>query len=257
MGKTSEILGIDIGGSGIKAAPVDLKSGEMTADRFRLDTPDPSKPKRVAEVIAKINEHFQWKGKIGCGFPGIVRHGVVHTSANLSKQWIEVNAEKLLEKVTGCDVRVLNDADAAGLAEMNFGAGRDQHKGVVLMITFGTGIGTALFLNGVLLPNTEFGHVELDGKDAEKRATAAVRDRKYLSWEEWGGRVNHLLQYLEFLFSPDLVILGGGVSKDYKEFFPFIHLNAKLVPAEMRNQAGIVGAALAWSDEIVPQLDLD
>ncbi|MBN2257447.1 MAG: ROK family protein [Anaerolineaceae bacterium] len=252
-----EVLGIDIGGSGIKAAPVNLQSGEMAAERFRLETPDPSKPKRVAEVIAKMTDHYQWKGKIGCGFPGIVRHGIVHTAANLHKGWLELNADALFEKATGCDVRVINDADAAGLAEMNFGAGRDHHKGVVLMITFGTGIGTAVFLNGVLLPNTEFGHVELDGKDAEKRATAAVRDRKNLTWEEWGGRVNHLLCYLESLFSPDLVILGGGVSKDYKEFFPFIHLNAKLVPAEMRNQAGIIGAALAWSDEIEQQLVLE
>jgi polyphosphate glucokinase len=249
MGKENEVLGIDIGGSGIKAAPVDLATGKMTADRFRLDTPMPPKPNAVAEVIAEISAHFQWKDRIGCGYPGIVRHGVTHTAANLHKQWIGLNSEALFEKATGCDVRVINDADAAGLAEMSFGAGRDHHKGVVLMITFGTGIGTAVFLNGVLLPNTEFGHVELDGKDAEKRSSAAVRDRKNLSWEEWGGRVNRVLQHLEFLFSPDLVILGGGVSKDYKEFFPYIYLNAKLVPAEMRNQAGIVGAALAWAGE--------
>jgi polyphosphate glucokinase len=252
MEKSNVVLGIDIGGSGIKAAPVNLTSGVMTAERFRLDTPQPSKPKAVAGVIARISEHFQWKDKIGCGFPGIVRHGVTHTAANVHKNWIGYDADALFEKTTGCDVRVINDADAAGLAEMHFGAGRDHQKGVVLMITFGTGIGTAVFLNGVLLPNTEFGHVEIDGKDAEKRATAAVRDRKNLSWEEWGGRVNRVLQHLEFLFSPDLVILGGGVSKDYKEFFQYIHLNAKLMPAELRNQAGIIGAALAWSDEISP-----
>jgi polyphosphate glucokinase len=251
MGKSTEVLGIDIGGSGIKAAPVELKTGEMTAPRFRVDTPDPALPEIVSEKIAEISRNFKWEGRIGCGFPGVVRSGVVYTAPNIHPTWEEVDSQKLFLKATGCKTRVINDADAAGLAEMTFGAGRDQHKGIVLMLTFGTGIGSAVFIDGRLFPNTEFGHAELHGKELEKRAAACVRDRKQLSWEEWGGRVNRVVQYLEMLMSPDLIIIGGGVSKDYKEFFPYLKLKAEVVPAQMRNQAGIVGAALAWSDEVL------
>jgi polyphosphate glucokinase len=250
MANESEVLGIDIGGSGIKSAPVDLDTGEMTAERFRLDTPIPATPDAVAEEIVKICEHFKWEGKVGCGFPGVVQHGVVYTAANIHEDWVELDAEALLRKATHCDVRMINDADAAGLAEMTFGAGREHRKGVVLMLTFGTGIGSAVFIDGRLLPNTEFGHAELNGKELEKRAAACVRDRKNLSWEEWGGRVNRVIQHLEFLLTPDLVIVGGGVSKDHDKFFQYLHLKAKVLPAELRNQAGIVGAALAWSDEV-------
>jgi polyphosphate glucokinase len=249
MGKSIEVLGIDIGGSGIKASPVDLTSGEMTAPRFRVDTPDPATPDNVVGMIAEISRHFDWKDRIGCGFPGVVRSGVVYTAPNIHILWEGVDAQKLFRHVTDCKVRVINDADAAGLAEMTFGAGRDQQKGIVLMLTFGTGIGSAVFIDGRLFPNTEFGHAELNGKELEKRAAACVRDRKNLTWEEWGGRVNRAIQYLEMLLSPDLIIVGGGVSKDYKEFFPYLKLNAEVVPAQMRNQAGIVGAALAWSGE--------
>ena len=250
MATESEVLGIDIGGSGIKSAPVDLTTGEMTAERFRLDTPIPAIPDAVAGEIVKICEHFKWEGKVGCGFPGVVQHGVVYTAANIHEDWVELDAEALLKKATRCSVRMINDADAAGLAEMTFGAGRDHRKGVVLMLTFGTGIGSAVFIDGRLLPNTEFGHAELNGKELEKRAAACVRDRKQLSWQEWGERVNRAVQHLEFLLSPDLIIIGGGVSKDHDRFFPYLNLKAKVVPAELRNQAGIVGAALAWSDEV-------
>lgn len=246
MDKTADILGIDIGGSGIKAAPVNLQTGEMTAERFRMDTPIPAKPTGVTEVIKAISSHFEWKGRIGCGFPGVVRNGVIHSAINIHDKWIGVDAVDLFSQVTGCEVRVINDADAAGMAEMTFGAGREHKQGVVLMLTLGTGIGSAVFINGILLPNTEFGHLELDGKDLEKRASAAVRDRKHLTWEEWGGRINRAIQHLEMLLSPDLIIIGGGVSKDYQKFFPYLELEATVVPAQMRNQAGIVGAALTW-----------
>ncbi len=246
MGTSVDILGIDIGGSGIKAAPVNPVTGEMTAERFRMDTPIPAKPKKVTEVIEAITSHFEWKGRMGCGFPGVVRKGVIHSAVNIHDKWIGVDAANLFSQATGCEVRVINDADAAGLAEMTFGAGREQHKGVVLLLTLGTGIGSAIFINGVLLPNTEFGHLELDGKDIEKRASAAVRDRKHLTWEEWGTRLNRVMQHLEMLLSPDLIIVGGGISKDYKKFFPYLKLETKIVPAQLRNQAGIVGAALTW-----------
>ncbi len=253
MGISSEVLGIDIGGSGIKTAPVDLKTGEMTAPRFRVDTPDPATPENVVEKIGEASRNFAWTGRIGCGFPGVVRSGVVYTAPNIHPLWEGVDAQKLINKVTGCQTLVINDADAAGLAEMTFGAGRDHQKGIVLMLTFGTGIGSAVFIDGRLFPNTEFGHAELHGKELEKRAAACVRDRKNLTWEEWGVRVNRVIQYLEMLMSPDLIIIGGGVSKDYKEFFPYLDLNAEVVPAQMRNQAGIVGAALAWSGEVLKQ----
>lgn len=242
-----DILGIDIGGSGIKAAPVNIQTGEMTAERYRIDTPIPAKPKNVAKVIKAITTYFDWKGRIGCGFPAVIRNGVVHSAVNIHDDWIGENAVDLFRQASGCKVRVINDADAAGLAEMTFGAGREYHKGVVLLLTLGTGIGSAVFLDGVLLPNTEFGHIELDGKDIEKWTSAAVRDRKRLSWEEWGNRLNRAIRYMESLLSPDLIIIGGGVSKDYLKFFPYLKLEAKVVPAKFRNQAGIIGSALTWS----------
>jgi len=244
----NKILGIDIGGTGIKAAPVDIKKGVLIEDRFRLDTPHPATPRAMLEVIGELIEHWEWKGQIGCGFPGVLKHGVVHTAANLSKQWIGINIQEQIEKMSSCDVTVINDADSAGLAEMKFGAGKDYNKhggGVVIMITLGTGIGTAVFVDGHLVHNTELGHIEIDGKDAESRAAASVRERKKLSWKKWGKRVNKYLQTMEMLFSPDLFIVGGGVSKKPEKFFPYFELKTKIVSAEMNNNAGIVGAALS------------
>ncbi|GIK67168.1 MAG: polyphosphate glucokinase [Chloroflexota bacterium] len=239
-----EILGIDIGGSGIKGAPVDIKKGEMTAERFRIDTPQPSKPKAVAEVVGQIAKHFDWQGPIGCTFPAIVQHGVVWSAANVDKEWIGTNGEELFKKSTGCPLLLLNDADAAGIAEFEFGAGRGQ-DGVVLIITFGTGIGSALFNRGVLVPNTELGHLEIRGKDAEERTSDRIRQEKDLSWEKWAERVNEYISYLEALFSPDLFVIGGGVSKKHEKFIPLLHTRAPVVPAQFFNDAGIIGAALA------------
>ncbi len=239
-----EILGIDIGGSGIKGAPVDIKKGEMTAERFRIDTPQPSKPKAVAEVVGQIAKHFDWQGPIGCTFPAIVQHGVVWSAANVDKEWIGTNGEELFKKSTGCPLLLFNDADAAGIAEFEFGAGRGQ-DGVVLIITFGTGIGSALFNRGVLVPNTELGHLEIRGKDAEERTSDRIRQEKDLSWEKWAERVNEYINYLEALFSPDLFVIGGGVSKKHEKFIPLLHTRAPVVPAQFFNDAGIIGAALA------------
>lgn len=239
-----EILGIDIGGSGIKGAPVNIKKGEMVTERFRIDTPQPSKPSAVAEVVGQIAKHFDWHGPIGVTYPGIVQHGVAWSAANVDKEWIGTDGEALFNQATGCPVLLLNDADAAGIAEFEFGAGRGQ-DGVVLILTFGTGIGSALFNRGVLVPNTELGHVEIRGKDAEERTSDRIRQEKDLSWEKWAERVNEYISYLEALFSPDLFIIGGGVSKKHEKFIPLLHTRAPVVPAQLFNDAGIVGAALA------------
>lgn len=239
-----EILGIDIGGSGIKGAPVNIKKGEMVTERFRIDTPQPSKPSAVAEVVGQIAKHFDWHGPIGVTYPGIVQHGVAWSAANVDKEWIGTDGEALFNQATGCPVLLLNDADAAGIAEFEFGAGRGQ-DGVVLILTFGTGIGSALFNRGVLVPNTELGHVEIRGKDAEERTSDRIRQEKELSWEKWAERVNEYISYLEALFSPDLFIIGGGVSKKHEKFVPLLHTRAPVVPAQLFNDAGIVGAALA------------
>ena len=241
--KSMKILGIDIGGSGIKGAPVDTDSGELLADRYRLPTPDSAKPDPMADTVAEVVQHFKWQGPVGCGFPAVVKEGVVYTAANVSKQWIGVNANQLIQKATHCPAVVINDADAAGLAEMRFGAGRDQH-GVVLVVTLGTGIGTALFSSGQLVPNLELGHLEIRGVDAEELASDAARQRQDMSWEKWAKRVDLYLTTLERLLWPDLIIVGGGVSKKYDKFLPLLTLRTKVVPAEMRNEAGIVGAAL-------------
>ncbi|MFN8489459.1 MAG: ROK family protein [Caldilineaceae bacterium] len=241
------IMGIDIGGSGIKGAPVDVEKGEFLAERERIDTPQPSTPARVAEAVVELIKKFEWRGPIGCTFPAVVQHGVIRTAANVDKTWIGTNGEALFSDSTGCPIRVLNDADAAGVAEMTFGAGRGR-KGVVILLTFGTGIGSAIFIDGILLPNTEFGHVELRGKDAEHRAAARIKTEKDLSWKEWGGRVDEYLKYMELLFSPDLFIIGGGVSKKFDKFLPYLHTQAEIIPAQLQNDAGIVGAAMAAKD---------
>jgi polyphosphate glucokinase len=239
-----QILGVDIGGSGIKGAPVDIENGTLAAERHRIPTPQPSKPEAVADVVAQIVEHFRWRGPVGCTFPAVIRHGVAYSAANVDTAWIGTDGATLLQQKTGCPTLFINDADAAGIAEMIFGAGKG-HEGVVIMLTFGTGIGSAIFTNGHLVPNTEFGHMEIRGKDAEDRASDRIRNKQELSWEQWAGKVNEFLGRMELLFSPDLFIIGGGVSKKHHEYFHYLHTYADIVPAQMRNEAGIIGAACA------------
>mgnify|MGYP001427145991 CR=1 FL=1 len=247
---TKEMLGIDIGGTGIKGAPVDLSDGSFLEDRFRVDTPQPSRPKAVAKVVAEVVDHFGWDGPIGVTYPGVVIDGVTLTAANVSKRWIGRDAKELLEKATGRDVTLLNDADAAGLAEMRLGRGRGR-MGTVVMLTLGTGIGSALFTDGVLVRNTEFGHIEINGKDAETRASAKVRNDKGLSWHAWAERLSEYMARLEALISPSLIIVGGGVSRKAEHFLPLITgVRAEIVPAKLVNNAGIVGAALAAADAL-------
>jgi polyphosphate glucokinase len=241
----AQVLGIDIGGTGIKAAPVDVSTGTLLAERVKLDTPHPSEPAPVAAVVRELAIGFTWTGKVGITFPGVVTDGVTRTAANVDKSWIDTDARDLFTKATGLDVSVINDADAAGLAEMRFGAGAGQ-KGTVLMLTLGTGIGSALFIDGILVPNTEFGHIEIRGREAEKRAAESVREEQDLSWGKWAGRVDEYLEHMEMLLSPQMIIIGGGVSRKSAKFLPFLTgLRATVVPAKMRNDAGIVGAAMA------------
>jgi polyphosphate glucokinase len=239
-----EILGVDIGGSGIKGAPVNVESGELVAERHRIPTPKPSVPDAVGDVVAKIVKHFSWQGPIGCTFPAIIKAGVAYSAANVHRDWIGTNGQKLLAKKTGCPVLLLNDADAAGIAEMTFGAGKNR-QGVVIMLTLGTGIGSAIFVDGQLVPNTEFGHMELRGKDAEDLASDRIRKKEDLSWKKWAARLDEFLGRMENLFSPDLFIIGGGVSKKYDKYLHLLHTRAEIIPARMLNQAGIIGAALA------------
>jgi polyphosphate glucokinase len=239
-----EILGIDIGGTGIKGAPVDTENGIMLTERYRVLTPQPATPDAVADSVAHIVQHFNWQGEIGAGYPGVVKAGHTMTAANVDPTWIGAPAETLLARVTGCSVSLINDADAAGLAEMRFGAGRGQPN-IVFMLTIGTGIGTALFIDGKLVPNTELGHLLIRGKDAEHRASERVRVEKALTWKAWARRFNEYLTYLDNLFWPDLFIIGGGVSKYFKKFSHRLTVRARVVPAELQNDAGIVGAAMA------------
>ena len=237
-------LGIDIGGTGMKAAPVDLETGKFAADRVKIATPRPAVPDAVAEVVQKLVEAFSWSGPIGCTFPGVVANGVTRTAANLDPAWIGLDARALLCKASGQDIRLINDADAAGVAEMKYGAGAGQ-QGTVLMLTFGTGIGSALFRDGILVPNTEFGHIEIRGRDAEKRASERAKELHDLSWGKWAGRVDEYLTHMEALTAPDLIIIGGGISRKADKFLPLLtSLRATVVPAAMQNDAGIVGAAL-------------
>ena len=238
-----EVLGIDIGGSGIKGAPVDTDMGTLLAQRYRLLTPTPAKPQAVAETVAKICKKFKWKGSLGIGFPGVIRRGVTLTAANIHDDWVGLNAAKFIKKVTGRKTCIINDADAAGLAEIAFGAGKDR-QGVILLITIGTGLGTAIFSDGHLVPNSEFGHLEIDGVEAEWLASDAARKRENLSWKKWGRRFDHYLQTMEKLFWPDLIILGGGISKKHEQFKQYFTVQAEVVPAQMMNEAGIIGAAV-------------
>jgi polyphosphate glucokinase len=245
----AHVLGIDIGGTGIKAAPVDVQTGRLTAERVKLATPHPAKPDAVADVVRTLVKGFTWTGSAGITFPGVVTDGITRTAANLGSAWIGVDAKELFGKATGLQVTVLNDADAAGVAEMRFGAGAGQ-RGVALMLTLGTGIGSALFIDGTLVPNTEFGHIEIRGKDAEKRAAEIVREEEDLSWGKWAGRVDEYLLHMEALLSPALIIIGGGISRKSDKFLPLLKgLHARVVPAKLLNEAGIVGAAMSRDSE--------
>ncbi len=250
--KNTPILGIDIGGTGIKGAPVDLVKGTLLAERFRLETPQPATPQAVANTVNELLKHFRWKGPIGCTLPAVVKNGTVLTAANIDKSWLGVDAPKLLRQTCKQNFVVLNDADAAGLAEMAYGAGKNA-KGLVLIVTLGTGIGTALFYNGHLLPNSELGHLEIDSEDAENSASNRVREEEELSWKKWAKHVNRYLKTLEKLLWPDLIIIGGGVSKQSDKFIPRLDVRAKVVPAKLLNEAGIVGAALGATQVMLPR----
>ncbi len=242
--KYKHILGIDIGGSGIKGAVVNTKKGTLKTKRYRIPTPEPATPEAVGMVIKKIVKHFKWNGPIGAGYPGVVQNGVARTAANIDPSWINTDINALFSELTGCPVQVVNDADAAGYAEMKFGAGSGV-KGVVALITVGTGLGTVMFTGGKLMPNLELGHIILHGDDAERYASDAVRKSDDLSWEDWGKRFSEYLRRLEDLTWPDLIIIGGGASKKDDLFFNYLNTRAKVVPAELLNEAGIIGAALA------------
>lgn len=248
--KNAPLIGIDIGGTGIKGGIVDLKKGKLIGDRLRIPTPQPSTPESVAEVVAQVVAELSARpdapapdSPVGVTFPGIIQHGVVHSAANVDKSWLEMDIDALLTARLGRPVEVINDADAAGLAEARFGAG-EFVKGTVLVITLGTGIGSAFIFDGKLVPNAELGHLEIDGFDAESKASAVARERDGLSWEEYSVLLQRYLSHVEFLFSPELFIIGGGISKRADEYLPRLQLRTPIVPAELKNDAGIVGAAL-------------
>jgi polyphosphate glucokinase len=238
---------VDIGGTGIKAAPVDLDTGELLAERFKLPTPKPSTPDAVGTVVAETVEHFGWQGSLGVTFPAVVKDGIALTAANVDKSWIGASIHDAIRPHVPGEVVALNDADAAGLAEVRFGAAKGVN-GVVLVLTLGTGIGSALVLDGKLFPSAELGHLEVDGKEAERRASGAVREVRKLSWKKWCKQLQRVLETYEALLWPDLIVLGGGVSAKADEFLPLLHTRAKIVPAALLNTAGIVGAAI-WADE--------
>jgi polyphosphate glucokinase len=240
------ILGIDVGGSGIKGALVDINKGEMVGERHRIKTPRPATPKAMINVMGQIVDHFNYNGPIGVGFPAVVQDGVVLSAANIDDGWIGYKGQKKIAKRTGCPVIMLNDADAAGTAEMRFGVGKNK-KGVIMLLTLGTGIGSALFVNGRLVPNTELGHLYLRDMDfdAEEYASDRIRSDENLKYREWAARLDEYLHHLEQLFSPNMFVLGGGVSKKHEKFVPYLTVKAKVVPAKLRNEAGIIGAAMA------------
>lgn len=235
------ILGIDIGASGIKGALVDLATGELATERYKVATPVPSTPKKVSKAIREMQEHFEWTGPIGCGFPALIKHGVAKTASNIDKAWIDTNVEKLLSEATNCEVYVLNDADAAGMAEVSLTD--NNAEGTVLFLTIGSGIGSALFINGQLVPNTELGHVKFKDGVAEQYAADSVRKKQNLSWEEWAKRFDEVLLHLDLLFSPDKIILGGGSSKYFSDFSQWFTVDTVVEPATLLNNAGLIGAA--------------
>ncbi|MFE9117244.1 polyphosphate--glucose phosphotransferase [Streptomyces sp. NPDC007172] len=246
MNAMENVFGVDVGGTGIKGAPVDLDRGDLAQERHKVLTPQPATPEAVADRVAEVVGHFGWSGPVGITFPGVVTANTVRTAANVAKDWVGVDAARLLgdRLGDGMPVTVLNDADAAGVAEMRFGAGKDR-KGTVILLTFGTGIGSAVFIDGNLVPNTELGHLELHGHDAEKHASTKVKEDEDLSWPHWARRVQKYLAHVEMLFSPELFIIGGGVSRKADKFLPLIEgIEAEIVPAQLQNNAGIVGAAM-------------
>jgi len=246
-------FGIDIGGSGIKGCPVDLDAGAFAAERIRTPTPSPSTPAAVATVVADIIGQFgdaAGTGPIGVTFPAVIQRGVARTAANVDNSWIDTDVDALLREKLGRPVRVVNDADAAGYAEVKFGAAKGV-AGTIFMATLGTGIGSALIVDGVLVPNSEFGHLEVDGKDAETRAADSVRDREDLSWAQWAKRLTRYFHAIEQLVWPDLIVVGGGVSKKADKFLPLLELRTPIVPSQLRNDGGIVGAALLATERSV------
>lgn len=245
-------LGIDVGGTGVKGNVVDTETGELVADRVRIETPHPATPEAVADTVAAVVEAHAYDGPVGITLPSVVKDGIAHTAANIDPTWPGTDAVTLFgERLGRRPVFVLNDADAAGLAEVRFGAGAGR-RGVVCMLTIGTGIGSALFLDGRLLPSTEFGHLQVDGHDAETRASASAREREDLSWGKWAKRFSRYLQVLEDLIWPDLFILGGGVSKKPDKWLPLLEARTEIVVAQLQNQAGIVGAAMATAEDTSP-----
>ncbi len=253
--KIKQVLGIDVGGSGIKGAIIATKTGTLLTDRFRIPTPSQATPEHVSEIIKQIADHFNWNGAIGIGFPAVVQNGIAKTAANIDKSFIDTDIENLIAKKTGCQVKVLNDADAAGFAEMKFGAGMNN-KGVVIIITVGTGIGTAIFTKRKLLPNTELGHIFMkENREAEQFTSDATRQKNNLSWKDWAIRFDEYLNYMEQLFWPDLFIVGGGASKSEIKFSQYLTVKTKVVPAQLLNHAGIIGAALFAGKTINKQLN--
>jgi polyphosphate glucokinase len=241
------VFGVDIGGSGIKGAPADLAKGALAEERLKVPTPHPAKPEAVVEAVREVVTHFDWKGPVGLTFPGVVVDGHTLTAANVDKGWVGLDARALFSDALGLPVAVVNDADAAGTAEVAYGAGRGR-KGVTLLLTLGTGIGSALFVDDVLVPNTELGHLELNGHDAEKHASSAAKEEHDWSWSHWATRLDDYFAMVETLFSPQLIIIGGGVSRKSEKFFPLLKpLRAEIVPAQLQNDAGIVGAAMLAS----------
>lgn len=244
----NNILGIDIGGTGIKASIVDIENGRLIQEIIKVKTPKPASIDAILEIVAKLKDDFHWEGSVGCGFPGVVKNGTILTAANLSKEWVGINLQDQLKSTFSGEIAVINDADAAAIAEMHFGSGQKwnaHNSGVVLIITLGTGIGSALFIDGHLVPNTEFGHIKMDGAEAEKLAATIVKENENLNWEEWGARVNQYLNIMYNLLSPDCIIIGGGVSSSPEKFFKYIDVETELLPAKMGNDAGIIGATLA------------
>lgn len=238
------VLGIDVGGSGIKGAPVDLAAGRLFVERHKLSTPQPATPAAVAAAVAELAARFDRPRRVGVAVPAVVTHGVTRTAANIDPAWIGCDVGRLLHDALGCPVQVLNDADAAGLAEMRYGAGAGQ-RGTVVLLTLGTGIGSAVFTDGVLVRNSEFGHLDLGGKPAERRASAQVRKNEELSWGRWAARLSEVLVAIEGLLWPDLFIIGGGISRKHDKFLPLLECRTPVLPAALGNDAGIVGAALA------------
>ncbi len=243
------VLGIDIGGTGIKGSLINVETGELLGDQLRVKTPSSLKPEPVLDVIKDITDHFKWEGPLGCGYPGVILQNVVHTATNFDSSWIGINlADKIIEK-TNNPTWIVNDADAAGIAEMHFGAGRNKN-GVVIVLTVGTGIGSAFFTNGQLLPNTEMGLIIMNGDYAEKSISSVVRERENLTWEDWAKRFDHYLQYLNNLFSPNLFIIGGGGASEPNNYVPYLTIETALVAAEHRNNAGMIGAAMAAFNQL-------